>query len=88
MMTWAIFYFLIVFLYFLCLQKRNLLIGQPQGSLSESRWFVEFIFSQGDGFVGNLFSDGTSNCVGQCVNVVVNFVLSNGHLVKCGLCHC
>ena len=39
-------------LYFLCLQflgfpiykderkKRNLLTGQPQGSLSESRWFV------------------------------------------------
>ena len=24
-------------------KKRNLLIGQPQGSLSESRWFVVFI---------------------------------------------
>ena len=32
-----------------------------------------------DGFGGNLFSNGTSNCVGQCVNVVVNYVLSNGH---------
>ena len=24
-------------------KKRNLLIGQPEGSLSESRWFVVFI---------------------------------------------
>ena len=24
-------------------KKRNLLLGQPQGSLSESRWFVVFI---------------------------------------------
>ena len=24
-------------------KTRNLLIGQPQGSLSESRWFVVFI---------------------------------------------
>ena len=23
-----------------------------------------------DGFRGNLFIDGTSNCVGQCVNVI------------------
>ena len=40
-----------------------------------------------NGFGGNLFSDGTCNCVGQCVYVIVNFVLSNGHFVKCGLCH-
>ena len=41
-----------------------------------------------DGFGRNLFSDGSGNCVGQCVNVVVNFVLINGHFVKCCLCHC
>ena len=37
------------------------------------------------GFRGNLFSVGTCNCVGQSINVVVNFVLSNGHFVKYGL---
>ena len=49
----AIFYFLIVFCIFFVYnfwdsryrkkKKRNLLIGQPQVSLSESRWFVVFI---------------------------------------------
>ena len=41
-----------------------------------------------DGFGGKLFSNDTSNCVGQSANEVVNFVLSNGHFVKSGLCHC
>ena len=51
MLTWAIFCFFLQFFVFLMFtvfgipdverrKKRNLLIGQPQGSLSESRWFV------------------------------------------------
>ena len=53
-LPWAVFYFLIsffgIFYVYNCWdsryrkkKKRNLLIGKPQGSLSESRWCAVFI---------------------------------------------
>ena len=55
-----------------------LVLGQSLILVSQMYQFPNFYWQTNrvpfDEFAGNIFSDGTCNCVGQCVNVIVNFV--------------